>query len=369
MLRRLWGLNSLLPDHNFIENGHSGAPKNRLDHRHHAIDAAVVATTTRGLIQEIARAAGRAEEKNLDRLFEGLPEPWFGFRDELFKKLQATVVSHKPDHGRKGRPAKERDVTAGRLHNDTAYGITDRISADGKTPIVVHRVSFGSLKPSDITDPLRIADPVLGARLRAATEGRSGRDFENAIANFAKNDAVFAGVRRVRVREPLNVIPIRDQAGKIYKGHKGDSNSRFDVWRMPDGKWTPDIVATFDAHQPGERARPHPAAKKVLSLRRNDMLAIERDGGTRELVRVVKFSTNGTIILAAHNEAGRLKARDALSNEIDPFKYVYSSAAGLQKLKARQVRIDPLGRVFDPGPRYTRAALQKSQANRSHRAG
>ena len=42
MLRRLWGLNSLLPDHNFVENEHSNAPKNRLDHRHHAIDAAVV---------------------------------------------------------------------------------------------------------------------------------------------------------------------------------------------------------------------------------------------------------------------------------------------------------------------------------------
>src|SRR3546814_12146977 len=40
MLRRLWGLNELLTDHNYVENPHSGAPKNRLDHRHHAIDAA-----------------------------------------------------------------------------------------------------------------------------------------------------------------------------------------------------------------------------------------------------------------------------------------------------------------------------------------
>src|SRR3546814_13835596 len=31
MLRRLWGLNSLLPDHNIVENEHSNAPKNRLD--------------------------------------------------------------------------------------------------------------------------------------------------------------------------------------------------------------------------------------------------------------------------------------------------------------------------------------------------
>src|SRR3546814_12705713 len=75
MLRRLWGLNELLPDHNYVENPHSGAPKNRLDHRHHAIDAAVVGATTRDLLNKISKAAGRAEAQNLDKLFDGLPTP------------------------------------------------------------------------------------------------------------------------------------------------------------------------------------------------------------------------------------------------------------------------------------------------------
>ena len=30
------------------------------------------------------------------------------------------------------------------------------------------------------------------------------------------------GIRRVRVREALNVIPIRDAYGKIYKAYNGD---------------------------------------------------------------------------------------------------------------------------------------------------
>jgi CRISPR-associated endonuclease Csn1 len=97
--------------------------------------------------------------------------------------------------------------------------------------------------------------------------------------------------------------------------------------------------------------RPHPAAKKVLSLRQNDMLAIERNGGAPEIVRVVKFSTIGAIALAPHQEGGALKARDAAPQDVDPFKYIYSSGGGLKNLKARQVRIDPLGRIFDPGPR------------------
>src|SRR5690606_31291167 len=124
------------------------------------------------------------------------------------------------------------------------------------------------------------------------------------------------------------------------------------VWRLPNGKWVHDIVSMFDAHQlQAAERRPHPAAKKMLSLRQNDLLAVERDGGPPEILRVVKFSTIGTLALAAANEAGALKARDAAPTDADPFKYVYATGGSLKKMKARQVRIDPLGRVFDPGPR------------------
>lgn len=351
MLRRLWGLNTILYDHNIVENKHSDAPKNRLDHRHHAIDAAVVAVTTRGQMQAIAKAAGRAEDKQLDRLFEDLEQPWAGFREELEAKLSGVTISHKPDHGRAGRPAPGRDATAGRLHNDTAYGLTGALAADGKTPIVVHRVPLASLKPADFTDPGRIADAALRDALYHATRDLSGKDYDRALARFSATHPHFKGVRRVRVREALNVIPIRDANGIAYKGYKGDANARYDVWRMPDGKWIADVVSMFDAHRhDAPDRRPHPAARKMLSLRQNDMLAIERDGGPIELVRVVKFS-GSRIFLAGHNEAGALKARDASSNDLDPFKYIISSGSGLKKLRARQVRVDPIGRVFDPGPR------------------
>ncbi len=359
MLRRLWGLNTILYDHNIVENKHSDAPKNRLDHRHHAIDAAVIAVTSRSLLMQIARAAGLAEDKNLDRLFEDLPKPWPEFREELEERLKSVTISHKPDHGRKGKPAKGKDVTAGRLHNDTALGfVKDDTKDDGilrnakGLPIVVHRVPLMSLKPADLIDPERIPDPVLRDALYRATEGLSGKDYDKALVDFGKNDPVFTGIRHLRVREPLSVIPIRDKTGKAYKAYKGDSNARFDVWRLPEGKWVSDIVSMFDAHQPDAAdRRPHPAAKRILSLRQNDMLAIEREGEARTIVRVVKFSSNGQIALAHSTEAGALKARDATPNDLDPFKYILSSGGGLKKLKARQIRIDPLGRVFDPGPR------------------
>ena len=164
----------------------------------------------------------------------------------------------------------------------------------------------------------------------------------------------------MRVTEPLKVIPIRNRSGVAYKGYKGDSNYRYDVWEMPDGKWVTNwrdregieqcsIVSMFDAHQSIEQPKPHPAARKVLSLHQDDLIAIERDGEARQLRRVVKFGQNGQVTLAAPNEAGDLKRRDAASNDDDPFKYIAPTAGGLKKSSARQVRIDETGKVLDPG--------------------
>ena len=355
MLRRLWDLNSILPDHNWVENKESNAPKNRLDHRHHAIDAAVVGIMTPTLIAEIAKAAARAEKQNLDRLFEDLPMPWAQhpndrrFRDELREKILAATVSHKADHGRQGKPEPGRDITAGKLHNDTAYGFTG-LTSDTGLPVVVHRVPLASLTPKDIADPDRIPDTALRDALWQATRDLSGKEFEKALLDFSRTHPHFRGIRRARVREGLTLIPIRDRAGKPYKGYLGDSNARYNVWQMPDGRWVHQVISTFDLHQPAfVEQRPHPAAKKVLSLRQNDLIAIERDGGPRQIMRVQKYGQNGQIFLIEHNEAGNMTERN--KNPDDPFKFYGPGASVLRNMKARQVRIDELGRIFDPGPR------------------
>ena len=171
MLRRHWGLNSLLPDHN---RGTAKA-KNRTDHRHHAIDAAVIAATDRSLIQRIQSAAGRGEKDGLsaEDLTRETGEPWEGFRTDIGTQLGKIVVSHRADHGRidpAGR-RKGRDSTAGRLHNDTAYGIVD-------DQTVVSRVPLLSLKPGDIATTSKgknIRDPDLRTSLSGGHERQRGQ--------------------------------------------------------------------------------------------------------------------------------------------------------------------------------------------------
>ena len=347
MIRRKLGLNELLDDHNY-----AGGKKNRLDHRHHAIDAIVIAIVDRGMLQKIARESGLEGQEGRERII--IPEPWDGFRDEVRDTVRAIVVSHRADHGTAGHGAGS---TAGRLHNDTAYGLTGLTDAKGNT-IVVRRKPLAGLKPADLAD---VRDPDLRAALHRFTEGLDGKAFERALADFpAKGPLQFRGTRRVRLTEPLTVIPIRDRSGKAYKGYKGDSNYRYDVWEMPDGKWVTQwrdrdgtdrcsIVSMFDAHQSVDQPRPHPAARKVLSLHQDDLILLEPEGGERRLMRVVKFGQNGQVTLAAPNEAGDLKRRDAVANDDDPFKYIAPTAGGLKKARARQVRIDEIGQVRDPG--------------------
>jgi len=353
MLRRQWGLNSLLPDHNMVgEDVSLNKPKNRLDHRHHMIDAFVTALTDQSLLQRVATAAGANDDTGLKNIFADMPEPWEGFRGDLEVLANRVVVSHKPDRGHPGSRKQQRtgkDETAGQLHNDTAYGLTGETDDKGNE-IVVHRVPLLSLTTQ--SKIMEVRDPELRDALWTATRGLKGKEWEKALRDFAKRDGPYSGIRHVRVTQPLKTVKIRDKDGRAYKGYKGDANYRYDVWRMPDGKWTASVITMFDAHQPGDGRqewRPHPAAKRIMKLHQNDMLAFDHPKDGPVIGRVVKFGQNGQLTLVVHKEAGDLKRRD--SDADDPFKYYAPTAGGLKKARARQIRIDELGQVWDPGPR------------------
>ncbi|NOX73466.1 MAG: hypothetical protein GXP03_07550, partial [Alphaproteobacteria bacterium] len=69
MLRHRWGLN--LGDHN---------RKNRDDHRHHAIDAAVIGVIDRAMIKRLQDAAKMVGADTLSRVLPSPPEPFMGYR-------------------------------------------------------------------------------------------------------------------------------------------------------------------------------------------------------------------------------------------------------------------------------------------------
>ena len=290
MLRGRFGLDALL----------AGKPgKNRNDHRHHALDAAVVAVTDQGLLQRFATASAQARERGLDRLVEAMPLPWPTYREQVARALQPIRVSFRPDHGYQGA-----------MHQETAWGLRD-----GNTAVRRERPETG------------------GPRQRRE------RRADNLISIRSSNDPDRHG---------------RDAQGRPrpYKGYLGGSNHCIEIVVANNGRWKGEVVTTFQAYQlvreMGEtdalaRLR-HPTRSLsgqplVMRLMINDMLIMEVDG-ERRLLRVCKIRQDGRITLAPHNEAN-VDARE--KDPHDPFRTITKTAVGLQKAGARAATVSVIG--------------------------
>ena len=346
-LRKAWGLEGILRAD--ADTGEI-VRKQRDDHRHHAIDAFVVANTTQGLLQRFARAVDVYPHVNAERVRSLTPPPWDGFHGEQLRPyLDSIIVSHKPDHGTRGVQGK----TSGKLHNETAYGIVE--PSEDEPYNAVHRIEL-----SKITKPQldRVRDQYLCEALKklwekteseVETAGGKASEVLGRFSERAASEGVLLGgrrqiVRRVRVLENVNGPQIKDRDGKPYKMYKSDGNEFANVWRMSDGDWKIVVVPTFDANQPDfdpEKFRPvdksgrkDPMAKLLGRLHTNDMVAIG-EGEDRRIMRVRKMSA-GRIGLDDHNEA---KAK--------PREY---RAKTLRDSGFRKVGVDEIGRVSDPGP-------------------
>lgn len=323
LIRGKFGLNPLLSD-----DGH----KNREDHRHHALDAAVIGLCSRSLIQRIATAAARAEDKGEQRLLEGLELPWPGFRDDLRSSLAQVVVSHKPDHGKEAA-----------LHNDTNYSWQDGPDKRGN-PLVGRRVPLESL--SQASDAESIADELLRAEVsQLLAPLSSSKEIKAALQNFSHR----TGIRRVLRLERLSVIPIHDRrTGKPYRYVKGDGNYCYEVFRQPDGRWDGEVISLFEANQKGFLASATHAQNGlplVMRIHKDDLMVIEDEKQGVRILRVAKFSL-GKINLAEHGEAN-VDARNR--DPKDNFRYLQLAPSRLRDRKARLVGVDILGYVNDPG--------------------
>lgn len=327
LLRGKWGLNGLLGDAN---------RKLRSDHRHHAIDALVTALTDRALLQRVARAA----ERSRHRLIDDMPEPWPDFDQDVRRAIDAIIVSHRPDHGTAGAYRS----TSGALHNDTAYGIASGPDTKGYRTMT-WREGIDEMK-SD-AELKNVHDEALRRRLQSLWSrfAASGGKWEK----FADHAWHELKVRRVKLGISLsNPVFICDRAGKPYKAYKADANEYMEIYEHPSGHWRAETVRRFDANQPDftpSWRRDYPNSRKIMRLHKNDMIAIG-EGAERQIFYVVKLSKQN-VILAEHNIANHRARND---DKEDPFRYTIYSAKNLKEPGARKIRVDELGRVYDPGP-------------------
>ncbi|MEM8773154.1 MAG: type II CRISPR RNA-guided endonuclease Cas9 [Pseudomonadota bacterium] len=307
--------------------------KERTDHRHHAVDALVVALTDQTMVKRCADLARREDNVAHYEIMVAMAEPLKRYRKSAEDRLRKLIVSHKPDHGFQDA-----------MHNDTAYGVTG-LRDDKKQMILVTRKPLDALEPNHIAD---IVDPVIRKHLAYATEGLKGAAFKDAVVSTG--EAMSPPVRRVRLTTTMkdsSFVVIRhgenDQHAKAYKG---DSNYCYDIFVDEKGKWTGEVITTFEAYQNAQKApdwwrsqiRPD-GSPLIMRIRKGDMLEIDDKTGGRCCVIVYKFSA-GKVNMAPHSEANasaRIRAK-----ELEGFQMAPPS---LQNANAKRLTVSPSGKV------------------------
>jgi CRISPR-associated endonuclease Csn1 len=328
-LRHQWGLNSILD--------YTGPGiKNREDHRHHAIDAAVIAVTENRHLRDLAHSkynpAGAAF----------LP-PWEGFREQLQEGINKINVSHRVTR-----------KVSGPLHEETSYGPTGLKDEKGQD-VYVYRKPLEDLTLAMIP---KIVDPVVKEivskrleefGLAAGGKGTISKEvWKEPLYMKTKKGQPGPLIKTVRIRDVFNnMIPIKDKSGKAYRYVASGNNHHIEIFEYQDEKGITKrdgrVVSLYEAVQRSRSGRPvvckdyGNGGHFICSLAKNELYMLETEDGQCMLHRIQKIDQNGRIIMRPHTFAGQLSDSD---------KPPLIQRKGPNTLRGYKVTVDPIGRIF-----------------------
>lgn len=316
-LRWLWGLNTILRDDNANK-------KTRDDHRHHAIDAIVIALTDQPRLQ--ALAAIERDELSAS-IAARLEAPWPTFRDDVERRVGSINVSHRASR-----------KVVGALHEDTLYGPTQNTG------------EFVVRKPLETLTPAMIGD-IRDAAIRKIVEERLanfnvtiGRGAKQAIPLEVwkeplkmKSGTQIKKVRLIKRDETIQLI----RGGEAYVKPGATHHLCIFEWQrngktIREGVFVTmlEAINRLQLRQPIiQRVHPRrPTARFVMSISRGEMFLASFKGVERLVCFRTGASTQGQLYFVEHTDSR-------------PGKEVVKYVATANSLNARKVTIDLLGRM------------------------
>lgn len=311
--------------------------KNRFDHRHHAVDAVVIGLTDRSMVQKLAtknsHKGNRIEIPELPIL-----------RSDLIDKVKNIVVSFKPDHGAEGKLSKETLLGKIKLHGKEVY---------------VCRENIVSLSEKNLDD---IVDEKIKERVKEYVKKHQGEKIDTILTSFSNE----TGIKKVRCVNRVQT-PIEITSGSVPRYLAPEDYFAAVIWEIPGETKT--YKAQYirrnevEKNSKGinvvktsvlETGKPHPAAKEVCMLHKDDYLEFS-DNGKMYLCRITGYSatqnkvTIAPIYAVTNCEDWILSTCDNMLNGY--WKPISGQIAReitvlFDKLHAHKVTVSPLGRVF-----------------------
>ncbi len=342
MLRRVWGLNSVL----------GSEEKDREDHRHHAIDAVVVALIDQRTIQIAGDAAHDADRGESRSFIKQIERPWATFIQDVGTSIHAINVSHRATR-----------TLAGPLHAETNYSRAISLRDGSKAFHVrkeLHKLTEKEILGDKIVDPVVRAavqakySELLAARPKAKPFqlwGDTSRRDDYPHLATRKGEKVPIFKARLRTDAKPRAIGKGVRERRVASGQ--DSNYASMVYAVLDknGKevrWEHEIITRLEAHEryaanhrlEGEKILiPNETETRRLkfSLMKNDCLLLQGPTGDDVLYRVQKLSQN-EIQLCEHNVSTVTAETRSSWNRI-------SSVDTLRKRDARKTSVSAMGDI------------------------
>ena len=244
----------------------------RKDHRHHAIDALVVASTRQGYIQRLNRVSSESEREAMSGEIEmqkvtkidklSLLERWLTQRPHLSvravsDKVAEILISYRPGkrvvtrgrniYLRHGKKCVQSGllVPRGPLSKETVYG---QITVNGE-PQIVCKYDLHSLKAKDVD---YVVDLALRKRLKELLAQHGGKEKEAFAGDVYRDEAGTQGpIRSVRCFTGLDRGKMKavkyDEQGDAVGFVATQNNHHLAIYRTPKGKLVESIVTFWDA--------------------------------------------------------------------------------------------------------------------------
>ena len=343
-LRLAWGLNGIL-------GKGDGKQKSREDHRHHAVDAIVVALGNPGSIAQISRAAQRAERLG-DRLVVEMPMPWEDFREDAQRALDRINISTRVNRKLNGR-----------LHEDTLYSPV-HTGPDGK-PYRHVRKRLDEMSKDEFA---AIVDDAVRARVRERLEGL-GHDPEHLAADALRKtfsdpgnlpfletrEGVCIPIRSARVRKAVGGFTVG--SGVSERHVTTAANHHVEILEVLDDNgdvktWRGEVVSRFEAlrrfraNEPVVRREHGPGLRFLWSLSLRETVRMRHDSDALELYTCYGVSIYRTGQVNIDFRRNRDARPGTTPRKIKGTRVrVSKTPAKLRKAGAEKVVIDPLGQV------------------------
>ena len=327
-LRNIWNLNSIL--------GHP-EKKDRANHKHHAIDAVVIAITDASMVKKMAASAEMAEEKGIRKLFVEVDEPWPNFKQTVADHVNAITVSSRVNKRLNGS-----------LHKDTILS-----KPKGGTGNVHHvRKPIEALSKTEVE---AIVDPVVRelVKEKLAASGKSPEktftdETFRPYMHSKKDPSRSIPIKRVRIRKSDKPITVGKGSRQRYV-NPGSNHHIEIVAKLDDNdneiSWEGVLVSRFEANQrkkDGEAVinRDHGLRKKFkFSLTGSEHVRMNHDGEGAKVYRTTGISA-GELEFIMHDDARPKNIRSKL-----PGVRVRCSVSRLKKNATEKVVVSPCGIV------------------------